>query len=69
MNEVMSPLADPVVAAIFNNVENAGQMVKSIVNAVRQNVGSEAIGEVIRVTPQADFLKSCRMVMRKDGSL
>jgi predicted transposase/invertase (TIGR01784 family) len=47
----MSPLADPVIGAIFDNVQNAGLAASSLVGAIlsKDNV---TIGKVISVTPQ-----------------
>ncbi|GHV10488.1 hypothetical protein FACS1894217_15950 [Clostridia bacterium] len=45
----LSPLADPVVGAIFSDVENAGLAAESLVRSI---IGSESLGKVISVTPQ-----------------
>jgi hypothetical protein len=47
----MSPLADPVVEAIFSDVESAGLAAASLINAALSNDGVR-IGNVISVTPQ-----------------
>jgi predicted transposase/invertase (TIGR01784 family) len=47
----LSPLADPVVAAIFSDIENAGLASASLINAVLSSDGMR-IGNVISVTPQ-----------------
>jgi predicted transposase/invertase (TIGR01784 family) len=47
----MSPLADPVVGAIFNNVEQAGLAAQSLVGSILAAEGIE-IGTVVSVTPQ-----------------
>jgi predicted transposase/invertase (TIGR01784 family) len=47
----MSPLADPVVGAIFDNVQNAGLAAASLVGAILIQDGIK-IGKVISVTPQ-----------------
>jgi predicted transposase/invertase (TIGR01784 family) len=47
----MSPLADPVVSAIFNNVEQAGLAAQSLVGSILESEGIK-IGKVISVTPQ-----------------
>jgi hypothetical protein len=50
---VLSPLADPVVSAIFSDKETAGLAAASLVNAVLQeDSGALRIGEIISVTPQ-----------------
>jgi len=48
----LSPLADPVVSAIFANAERAGRAAKSLINAVLEEDGIQ-IAEVISVTPQS----------------
>jgi predicted transposase/invertase (TIGR01784 family) len=47
----LSPLADPVVAAIFSDMENAGLAAASLINAALSSDGMR-IGNVISVTPQ-----------------
>jgi hypothetical protein len=47
----LSPLADPVVAAIFSDIENAGLAAASLINAALSSDGRR-IGNVISVTPQ-----------------
>ncbi|MDR1727779.1 MAG: PD-(D/E)XK nuclease family transposase [Acidobacteriota bacterium] len=49
--EAMLPLADPVVGAIFSDVESAGRAAASLVGAVLAEDG-DAVGEVHSVTPQ-----------------
>jgi predicted transposase/invertase (TIGR01784 family) len=54
MNEkftAMSPLADPVVGAIFSNVESAGLAAQSLVGSILAEDGIK-IGKVKSVTPQ-----------------
>jgi predicted transposase/invertase (TIGR01784 family) len=47
----MSPLADPVVSAVFNNVEQAGLAAQSLVGSILEAEGI-SIGKVVSVTPQ-----------------
>jgi predicted transposase/invertase (TIGR01784 family) len=47
----MSPLADPVVGAIFDSVENAGLAAQSLVGSILAEDGIK-IGRVISITPQ-----------------
>jgi predicted transposase/invertase (TIGR01784 family) len=47
----MSPLADPVVGAIFDSVENAGLAAQSLVGSILAEDGIK-IGKVTAVTPQ-----------------
>jgi predicted transposase/invertase (TIGR01784 family) len=47
----MSPLADPVVGAIFDSVENAGLAAQSLVGSILAEDGIK-IGRVISLTPQ-----------------
>jgi hypothetical protein len=47
----MSPLADPVVGAIFDGVENAGLAAQSLIGSILEAEGIK-IGNVISVTPQ-----------------
>ena len=52
-NLILSPLADPVIAAIFANAELAGLASESIANAVFNNVKEDELrGNVVNVTPQ-----------------
>jgi hypothetical protein len=49
----LSPLADPVVGAIFANVDVAGRAAESLIRAILGADNDDAlIGRVIRVTPQ-----------------
>jgi predicted transposase/invertase (TIGR01784 family) len=50
----MSPLADPVVGAIFDSVENAGLAAQSLVGSILAEDGIK-IGKVKSVTPQRYF--------------
>jgi hypothetical protein len=66
----MSPLADPVVGAIFSNVEHAGLAAKSLVGSILKEDGY-TIGEVISVTPQRHYktysaLRGCRVDIHLD---
>ncbi|MDR0986400.1 MAG: Rpn family recombination-promoting nuclease/putative transposase [Ruminococcus sp.] len=47
----LSPLADPVVGAIFDSVENAGLAAQSLVESVLKSEGVK-LGNIISVTPQ-----------------
>jgi predicted transposase/invertase (TIGR01784 family) len=49
--EALSPLADPVVGAIFDSVENAGLAAQSLVGSILAEDGVK-IGNIISVTPQ-----------------
>jgi predicted transposase/invertase (TIGR01784 family) len=48
---VMSPLADPVVGAIFDSVENAGLAAQSLVESILKSEGVK-VGNIISITPQ-----------------
>jgi predicted transposase/invertase (TIGR01784 family) len=50
----LSPLADPVVAAIFSDIENAGLAAASLTGAVLAQDGAR-IGNVLSVTPQRHY--------------
>jgi predicted transposase/invertase (TIGR01784 family) len=50
----LSPLADPVVAAIFSDVESAGLAAESLIGAVLAKDGVK-IGKVVSVTPQRHY--------------
>ena len=52
LNIVLSPLADPVVSAIFANLEVAGEAAGSLVRAVLESDKSILRGKIINVTPQ-----------------
>jgi len=49
---VLSPLADPVVGAIFCNVESAGLAAESLIRAVLASDDAILTGKIISVTPQ-----------------
>jgi predicted transposase/invertase (TIGR01784 family) len=66
----MSPLADPVVGAVFSNVEHAGLAAKSLVGSILEEDGY-TIGEIISVTPQKHYktysnLRGCRVDIHLD---
>ena len=48
----MPPLADPVVADIFKNVELSGLAMRELINAVLMDSGDVLISEVLLVIPQ-----------------
>jgi predicted transposase/invertase (TIGR01784 family) len=61
----MSPLADPVVGAIFDSVENAGLAAQSLVGSILAEDGIK-IGKVKSVTPQRYYkenplMRGCRV--------
>lgn len=61
----LSPLADPVVAAVFDSVENAGEAAASLAGSILAEDGIK-IGKVIEVTPQryykeAPDMRGCRV--------
>jgi predicted transposase/invertase (TIGR01784 family) len=70
----MSPLADPVVGAIFNNVEHAGLAAKSLVGSILSEDGDGyTIGKVISVIPQMYYkeypgCRGCRIDIHMDTS-
>ena len=51
-NMALSPLADPVVSAIYANAEVAGLAIESFISAVLESNGEALIGKVKTVTPQ-----------------
>jgi predicted transposase/invertase (TIGR01784 family) len=55
--EAMSPLADPVVGAIFSSVESAGLAAQSLVGSILAEDGVK-IGKVKSVTPQRYYRES-----------
>ena len=62
----LSPLADPVMGAIFANVEVAGLAAASLVHVILEAEGDRAyIGKVVSVTPQRSHIdvdnRSCRV--------
>ena len=63
--DVMSPLADPVVSAIFSGVEAAGLAAKSLISVILEPEGTFLSGKIIRVTPQHYHVdpttRSCRV--------
>ena len=62
---VMSPLADPVIGAIFANVETAGLAAASLIRVTLEADGSALNGKVVSVTPQRAYLdpqnRGCRI--------
>jgi predicted transposase/invertase (TIGR01784 family) len=63
--DAMSPLADPVVGAIFDGVENAGLAAQSLVGSILAEDGVK-IGKVTAVTPQRYYkdiplMRGCRV--------
>ena len=68
-NIAMSPLADPVMGAIFSNAEEAGLAAESLVRVTLEADGNSALmGRVTRVTPQRTYLdpqkRGCRVDSR-----
>jgi predicted transposase/invertase (TIGR01784 family) len=68
----MSPLADPVVGAIFNSVEHAGLAAKSLVGSILSEDGY-TIGKVTSVIPQMYYkeypnYRGCRIDIHMDTS-
>jgi predicted transposase/invertase (TIGR01784 family) len=51
-NIVLSPLADPVLGAIFTSAEEAGLASESLISAVLKSEGEKMRGKITRVTPQ-----------------
>lgn len=49
---VMSPLADPVIAAIFSSVEASGEAAESLIRAVLEQDENSLKGNIISVIPQ-----------------
>jgi hypothetical protein len=62
---VLSPLADPVVGAIFANVEVAGLAAESLIRATLESDNNSLNGKIVRVTPQKSYLdplhRGCRV--------
>ena len=62
---VMSPLADPVIAAIFASVETSGEAAASIVRAVLESNNRIIKGNITHITPQSTFstpkTRGCRV--------
>jgi predicted transposase/invertase (TIGR01784 family) len=61
----MSPLANPVVSAIFLNVQSAGMAARSIIDAILKSDSSGLNGKIIRITPQSTYdnprFRGCRV--------
>ena len=62
----LSPLADPIMGAIFANVEVAGLAAASLVRVILEAEGERAyVGKVVSVTPQRSHIdvdnRSCRV--------
>lgn len=64
-NIIMSPLADPVVEAIFANIETAGEAAASIVRAVLESNEDMLKGDIVKITPQKSYsikgTRGCRI--------
>lgn len=62
---VMSPLADPVIAAIFANIETSGEAASSIVRAVLESNNNIIKGNITNITPQRSYstpkTRGCRV--------
>ncbi|MCL1998896.1 MAG: PD-(D/E)XK nuclease family transposase [Turicibacter sp.] len=62
--DVVSPLADPVITAIFANVEVSGKAADSLIRNTLATDG-ETIGKILKVTPQdtnsAPLVRGCRI--------
>jgi predicted transposase/invertase (TIGR01784 family) len=68
--KIMSPLADPVIGAIFSNVEQAGLAAKSLVGSILSEDGF-TIGNVTSVIPQMYYkeypgYRGCRIDIHMD---
>lgn len=66
LNTPLSPLADPVIGAIFSSVEEAGLAAKSFISAILESDNNTKLeGKLIRITPQHYHLdpisRSCRV--------
>jgi predicted transposase/invertase (TIGR01784 family) len=48
-----TPLSDPVLTAIFQNVEVSGLAMRSLINATLEDSGDKPISEVVTLTPQS----------------
>ena len=63
----LSPLADPVVSAIFTSVETAGLAAESLVRVVLESDNNLLTGKIVRVTPQSThsspYHRGCRVDM------
>ena len=64
--DVLSPLADPVISAIFSSLEEAGLAAKSIINAIlKSDNNSKLMGKIVRITPQHyhmdPMLRGCKV--------
>ena len=61
----MSPLAGPVIAAIFSNTDTAGEAAASIVKAVLESNNNIIKGKITSITPQqvhsSPNVRSCRI--------
>jgi len=64
MPKALSPIADPVVEAMFSSVESAGLAAQSLIGAILAEDGA-SIGKVIEVTPQRAYAlpneRGCRV--------
>ena len=65
LKAAMSPLADPVVSAIFANAEVAGLAAASLVRVTMEADGSALTGSIVSVTPQRSHIsvgeRGCRI--------
>ena len=64
--DVLSPLADPVIGAIFANAEVAGMAAKSLIRVTLESEGDNTFeGKILRVTPQRSYIglphRGCRV--------
>jgi len=64
-NLVLSPLADPVVNAMYANAEVAGLAMESFINAILATDKEKLNGKITNVTPQSSYIstrnRSCRV--------
>ena len=66
-NIALSPLADPVVNAVFANAETAGQAAESIIQAVLEtDSDADPIDKIISVTPQRIYQNASSRGCRVD---
>ena len=65
LNLVLSPLADPVVSAMYPNVEKAGLAMGSLINSTLKEDNQQLDGEIESVTPQSSYTdvenRGCRV--------
>lgn len=65
-NAVLSPLADPVVSAIFADANSAGLAIESLINATLKEDDSKLEGKILKVTPQRSHVDSVYRGCRVD---